>query len=120
MTSVLDVRLPAAPGSSSVPICGGRKSPSGTDADRARRPSTIASAAWRRVLTTTSPSHSRFVNWVRGCRPSRAAAPLALTPAIMRVADLEVDLGARHVSRAGRSIDLTAKDSRFSSCCCAT
>ncbi len=35
---------------------------------------------------------------------------LALTPAIMRVADLEVDLGARHVSRAGRSIDLTAKE----------
>ncbi len=35
---------------------------------------------------------------------------LALTPAIMRVADLEVDLGARHVNRAGRSIDLTAKE----------
>jgi two-component system copper resistance phosphate regulon response regulator CusR len=35
---------------------------------------------------------------------------LALTPTIMRVADLEVDLGARHVSRAGRSIDLTAKE----------
>jgi len=35
---------------------------------------------------------------------------LALTPAIMHVADLEVDLGARHVSRAGRSIDLTAKE----------
>ena len=35
---------------------------------------------------------------------------LALTPAIIHVADLEVDLGARHVSRAGRSIDLTAKE----------
>jgi two-component system copper resistance phosphate regulon response regulator CusR len=35
---------------------------------------------------------------------------LALTPATVRVADLEVDLGARHVSRAGRSIDLTAKE----------
>ncbi len=35
---------------------------------------------------------------------------LALTPAIVRVADLEVDLGARHVRRAGRPIDLTAKE----------
>src|SRR2546426_1429346 len=35
---------------------------------------------------------------------------LALTPTILRVADLEVDLGARRVSRAGRSIDLTAKE----------
>ena len=35
---------------------------------------------------------------------------LALTPAIVRVADLEVDLGARRVSRAGRSINLTAKE----------
>jgi two-component system copper resistance phosphate regulon response regulator CusR len=35
---------------------------------------------------------------------------LALTPATVRVADLEVDLGARHVRRAGRSIDLTAKE----------
>jgi len=35
---------------------------------------------------------------------------LALTPTILRVADLEVDLGARRVSRAGRSINLTAKE----------
>src|SRR5207249_2468364 len=35
---------------------------------------------------------------------------LALTPTILRVADLEVDLGARRVRRAGRSIDLTAKE----------
>jgi len=35
---------------------------------------------------------------------------LALTPTVLRVADLEVDLGARRVSRAGRSIDLTAKE----------
>lgn len=35
---------------------------------------------------------------------------LALTPTIVRVADLEVDLGARHVSRAGRSVNLTAKE----------
>src|SRR5437763_12243789 len=35
---------------------------------------------------------------------------LTLTPTIVRVADLEVDLGARHVRRAGQSIDLTAKE----------
>jgi two-component system copper resistance phosphate regulon response regulator CusR len=35
---------------------------------------------------------------------------LTITPAIVRVADLEVDLGARHVRRAGRAIDLTAKE----------
>jgi two-component system copper resistance phosphate regulon response regulator CusR len=35
---------------------------------------------------------------------------LALTPAIVRVADLEVDLGARLVSRAGRPVNLTAKE----------
>jgi len=35
---------------------------------------------------------------------------LALTPSTLRVADLEVDLGARQVRRAGRPIDLTAKE----------
>ena len=35
---------------------------------------------------------------------------LTLTPTIVRVADLEVDLGTRHVRRAGQSIDLTAKE----------
>src|SRR5881628_1910582 len=35
---------------------------------------------------------------------------LTLTPTIVRVADLEVDLGALHVRRSGRSIDLTAKE----------
>src|SRR6266581_8148717 len=35
---------------------------------------------------------------------------LTLTPTVVRVADLEVDLGARHVRRSGRSIDLTAKE----------
>src|SRR6266446_8059821 len=35
---------------------------------------------------------------------------LTLTPTIARVADLEVDLGARLVRRGGRSIDLTAKE----------
>jgi two-component system copper resistance phosphate regulon response regulator CusR len=35
---------------------------------------------------------------------------LTLTPTIVRVADLEVDLGARAVRRGGRSIDLTAKE----------
>jgi DNA-binding response OmpR family regulator len=34
----------------------------------------------------------------------------ALTPAVHRVADLEVDLGARTVHRGGRRIDLTAKE----------
>jgi two-component system copper resistance phosphate regulon response regulator CusR len=35
---------------------------------------------------------------------------LALTPTTLRVADLEVDLGSRQVRRAGRPIDLTAKE----------
>src|SRR5258705_11879141 len=35
---------------------------------------------------------------------------LALTPPIMRVADLEGDLGAPHVSRAGPSVALTSKE----------
>jgi len=35
---------------------------------------------------------------------------LALTPSTLRVADLEVDLGSRQVRRAGRPIDLTAKE----------
>jgi two-component system copper resistance phosphate regulon response regulator CusR len=35
---------------------------------------------------------------------------LALTPATLRVADLEVDLASRDVRRAGRSIALTAKE----------
>ena len=34
----------------------------------------------------------------------------ALTPAVHRVADLEVDLAARTVQRGGRPIDLTAKE----------
>jgi len=36
--------------------------------------------------------------------------PLSLTPDLHRVADLEVDLGAREVRRAGRPIRLTAKE----------
>src|SRR5690242_4069880 len=35
---------------------------------------------------------------------------LALTPSTLHVADLEVDLGSRQVRRAGRPIDLTAKE----------
>ena len=35
---------------------------------------------------------------------------LSLTPATLRVADLEVDLASRHVRRAGKAIDLTAKE----------
>jgi two-component system copper resistance phosphate regulon response regulator CusR len=35
---------------------------------------------------------------------------LALTPSILRIADLEVDLASRHVRRAGESISLTAKE----------
>ncbi len=35
---------------------------------------------------------------------------LAVTPATLRVADLEVDLASRHVRRAGKAIDLTAKE----------
>src|SRR5712664_3431981 len=35
---------------------------------------------------------------------------LSVTPAVVRVTDLEVDLGSRHVSRAGRPISLTAKE----------
>ena len=35
---------------------------------------------------------------------------LALTPAKLRVADLEVDLASRQVRRAGKVIDLTAKE----------
>jgi two-component system copper resistance phosphate regulon response regulator CusR len=35
---------------------------------------------------------------------------LALTPTTLRVADLDVDLGSRQVRRAGRPIDLTAKE----------
>src|SRR5260370_9603650 len=35
---------------------------------------------------------------------------LALTPSTLRVADLEVDLGSRQVRRAGRPLDLTAKE----------
>src|SRR5204863_4065873 len=34
----------------------------------------------------------------------------ALTPALVRVADLEVDLAARRVSRGGRSLNLSAKE----------
>src|SRR5881398_1809577 len=34
----------------------------------------------------------------------------ALTPAVVRVADLEVDLAARRVSRGGRSLNLSAKE----------
>jgi DNA-binding response OmpR family regulator len=34
----------------------------------------------------------------------------ALVPTIVRVADLEVDLGARRVRRAGQAIELTAKE----------
>ncbi len=34
----------------------------------------------------------------------------ALVPQVVRVADLEVDLGSRRVSRAGRPIELTAKE----------
>ena len=36
--------------------------------------------------------------------------PLFLTPDLHRVADLEVDFGARQVRRAGRAITLTAKE----------
>jgi len=36
--------------------------------------------------------------------------PLALTPPLQRVADLEVDLAAREVRRGGRPIALTAKE----------
>ena len=36
--------------------------------------------------------------------------PLSLTPDVHRIADLEVDLGARQVHRGGRSIRLTAKE----------
>jgi two-component system copper resistance phosphate regulon response regulator CusR len=36
--------------------------------------------------------------------------PLSLTPDLHRVADLEVDLGAREVRRGGRPITLTAKE----------
>jgi two-component system copper resistance phosphate regulon response regulator CusR len=36
--------------------------------------------------------------------------PLSLTPDVHRIADLEVDLGARQVRRGGRSIRLTAKE----------
>src|SRR5204863_4057600 len=35
---------------------------------------------------------------------------LAITPAILRVADLEMDVGSRVVRRAGRPIALTAKE----------
>ncbi len=35
---------------------------------------------------------------------------LALTPARLRVADLEVDLASRHVRRGDKAIDLTAKE----------
>jgi two-component system, OmpR family, copper resistance phosphate regulon response regulator CusR len=35
---------------------------------------------------------------------------LSLTPSTLRLADLEVDLGSRQVRRAGRPIDLTAKE----------
>src|SRR5881397_2788705 len=34
----------------------------------------------------------------------------ALSPALVRVADLEVDLAARRVSRGGRSLNLSAKE----------
>jgi len=34
----------------------------------------------------------------------------ALVPRVVRVADLEVDLGSRHVRRGGRAIELTAKE----------
>ncbi|HKW09656.1 MAG TPA: response regulator transcription factor [Gemmatimonadaceae bacterium] len=33
-----------------------------------------------------------------------------LVPRVVRVADLEVDLGSRHVGRGGRAIELTAKE----------
>ena len=35
---------------------------------------------------------------------------LAVTPALVRLADLEVDLGSRQTRRAGRTISLTAKE----------
>ncbi|HEX2716134.1 MAG TPA: response regulator transcription factor [Gemmatimonadaceae bacterium] len=34
----------------------------------------------------------------------------SIQPEVVRVADLEVDLGSRHVRRAGRDIELTAKE----------
>jgi two-component system copper resistance phosphate regulon response regulator CusR len=39
-----------------------------------------------------------------------ARRPPAITPSVIRIADLEVDLGSRRVERAGRSIELTAKE----------
>jgi two-component system copper resistance phosphate regulon response regulator CusR len=42
--------------------------------------------------------------------------PKTLVPAIVAIADLEVDLGAHRVRRAGRSIELTAKEFALLEC----
>jgi two-component system copper resistance phosphate regulon response regulator CusR len=39
-----------------------------------------------------------------------ARRPASLVPAVRRIGDLEVDLGARRVRRAGREVPLTAKE----------
>jgi two-component system copper resistance phosphate regulon response regulator CusR len=44
----------------------------------------------------------------------------AATPEFLRVADLELDLLRRRVTRAGKRIDLTAKEFARLNCCCAT
>ncbi|HVZ47858.1 MAG TPA: response regulator transcription factor [Gemmatimonadaceae bacterium] len=42
--------------------------------------------------------------------------PLGIAPEVVRIADLEVELGARRVMRAGRPIELTAKEFALLEC----
>ncbi len=107
---VLDVMLPGRVGVRSVrPAARTRRGHADPDAHRARRAWTIACAGWTPAPTTTLPSRSP--SGAAGARArAGAAAPPAVASERVQVADLEVDLATRQVQRAGRDIELTAKE----------